>query len=219
MNDVRPTTMATRKSAKGDRGAVIFIVAATLALLAGLGLYGLKASSEELASSGNYLRNAQTHFITEYGVLGAANEVSGPRAQLYLSLMSDPTTRDTKCVSLSTVPSTASLQSLACRRMGSSEIGQRWITPFLDQYTNATTPGSLGPIPRAGDFFVEITDPVQVAAPPGYDLGLGLCFMQFTVTVTGLTKHLNPSSTTALYRGFGIEMGRGRIMGGPVRCP
>ncbi len=202
-----------------DRGAVIFIVAMTLALLAGLGLYGLKASSEELASSGNYLRNAQTHFMTEYGVLGTANEVSGPRAQLYLGLMSDPNTRDRNCLSLAGVPSTASLQSLACRRMGSLEIGQRWSVPFLDAYTNPTTPGSLGPIQRKGDFFVELTDPVQVAPPSGYDLNLGLCFMQFTVTVTGLTEHSNPSSATALYRGFGIEMGRGRITGGPVRCP
>ncbi len=212
-----PMVQPTRKA--NERGAVIFIVAMTLSLLASLGLYGLKASSEELASSGNYLRNSQTHFMTEYGVIGTANEMSGPRAQLYLSLMTSPTSRDTKCLSLAGVPDTASLQSLACRRMGAAEVTQKWPIPYMDAYVDPTTPGSLGPVPRKGDFFVEITDPVQVAPPAGFDQNLGLCFMQFTVTVTGLTQHTSPASTTALYRGFGLESGRGRITGGPVRCP
>jgi hypothetical protein len=202
-----------------ERGAIIFIVAMTLSLLGSLGIYGIKMSTEEVASSGNYLRNSQTHFITEYGLIGTANEMSGPRAQLYLSLMTDPLTRDTKCLSLGAVPDTASLQSLACRRMGAAEVTQKWPIPFLDAYVNTTTPGSLGPVARKGDFFVELTDPVQVVPPKGFDQNLGLCFMQFTVTVTGITQHTSPSSTTALYRGFGLEMGRGRITGGPVRCP
>jgi hypothetical protein len=211
---LQPTTKR-----ENERGAVIFIVAMTLSLLGSLGLYGIKASTEELASSGNYLRNAQTHFMTEYGVIGTANEMSGPRAQLYLSLMTNPATRDTKCLSLAGVPDTASLQSLACRRMGAAEVTQKWPIPFMDAYVNTTTPGSLGPVPRKGDFFVEVTDPVQVAPPPGFDQNLGLCFIQFTVTVTGLTQHTSPSSDAALYRGFGLEMGRGRVTGGPVRCP
>jgi len=69
---------------------------------------------------------------------------------------------------------------------------------------------------------VELTDPVQVAPPAGFDLRLGLCFVQMTVASTGITQPiisvgLNPD--IGVYSNEGLEMARARIIGGPVGCP
>lgn len=217
-----------------DAGAIIFIVAMTLAVLASLGLYAMHAATTEIQSSGYARQSAQTHYLAEYGMIGAAQEITGPTAQLHLSLMLDPAKRDhlptgttsgtvNHCYSLMTVPSTATNDSLACRRMGASELGGRWSTTSVVKYVPAsgTTPatvGSLGAIPLDGDFFVELTEPAHVRPPAGYDLKLGLCFIQFTVTAAGLTQPAVSGQDTSKFGAAGLEMGRGRIVGGPVRC-
>jgi hypothetical protein len=217
-------------------GAVMFIVAMTVAVLAAIGLFALSAASTEMRTSGYERQNAQTHYLSEYGVLGGAQEVSGTKAQLYVGLMvSKP---DTGCVSLPGVYSppsgvTVGPLSKACRRMGSGELAgwlgastatpTSWATQVLEPYVSAAKPGSLGSAPLTGDFYVELTDPKQTAPPAGFDLKLGLCFVQLTVSSTGMTQPLLAAGGSpgemAQYGGEGIEAARSRIIGGPIRCP
>ncbi|MEO7112907.1 MAG: hypothetical protein ABI183_20865 [Polyangiaceae bacterium] len=199
-----------------EDGAVIFIVAMTLAVLASLGLYALASTSNEMKTAGFERQNTQSHYLSEYGVLGAAENVNPTTAQLYLGLMMDPARRDKSCVSLPGVdpndpliPNTVK----ACRRMGSGELNQAW----LSSAQGAVPPNGLGSTAINGDFFVELTDPAQTQPPPGYDMKLGLCFAQFTLTSVGLTQ---PASGTGLqvYGSEGVEVARAHITAGPIRC-
>lgn len=204
-----------------NAGAVMFIVAMTVAVLAAVGLYALKAASTEVKTAGFERQNAQTHYLSEYGIIGASQEVSSTKAQLYVGMM--VTMPDRNCVSLPGIPPPPPLVagplSNACRRMGSSELGKSWATSVLVPYVSAVSPGSLGSVPLSGDYYVELTDPAQVNPPAGYDLKLGLCFTQMTVSATGITQPiLAAGNDTAVFGSEGLESARARIIGGPIRC-
>ena len=112
--------LAKRRAAlrRRDEGAVMFIVAMTLAVLASVGVYALAAAATEVRTSGNERQNTQTHYLAEYGVLGAAREMAGSRALFTVKLMKSTTYRDTNCVSLQGVPTDAPPAALACVRLG-----------------------------------------------------------------------------------------------------
>ncbi len=219
--------LAKARSARRHRegGAIMFIVAMTTAVLASVGVFALAAAATEVRMSGNERQNTQTHYLSEYGVLGAARELNTTKADMYVRLMK--ATPDKPCVSLPFVPPTASPETLACRRLGSSELGGGWAVPVVNAYagpapyTPGFAPGSFGATPMNGDFFVELTEPIQATAPPRYSQDTHFCFDQLTVTSSGLTQPLYPSmanATTATFGGEGVETQRARIIVGPVQC-
>ena len=218
--------IALRRAALRERdgGAVIFVVAMTLAVLAALGAYALTSASMEIKTAGYERQNTQTHYLSEYGVLAAMQDVSPDTAQLYLNLMTS--SPDTACTSLPGVSAVSGNPlSRACRRMGSAELAQPWASPAPAPLTAWSptapgTPGSLGIIPMDGDFYVEMTEPTQMTPPAGMGTGMGLCFVQFTITSVGITQPQIANRTshpTALYAGEGLETARARIVGGPVK--
>ncbi len=222
-------SLAKRRSSRRleEGGAVMFIVAMTTAVLASVGVYALAAASNEVRTSGNERQNTQTHYLSEYGVLGVTHEMVSGKAQFYLGLMlSAP---DTPCVALPGVPSTASPVTRACRRLGSAELGQPWggaqiTVPFgngttTPAYQSGIAPGSFGPIPMSGDFFVELTEPTQAQAPPRYSTDLHFCFIEMTATASGITQPIIAGQPTGTYANEGIEVQRARIIAGPVQCP
>jgi hypothetical protein len=219
--------LAKRRTARrhGEGGAIMFVVAMTTAVLASVGVFALAAAATEVRMSGNERQNTQTHYLAEYGVLGVAREMSATKADLYVRLMR--TSPDTPCASLPYVPSTASPNTLACRRIGSPEMSSAWAVPVLNAYTGnapyapGVTPGSLGATTLKGDFFVELTEPTQATAPPRYSLDAHLCFTQLAVTSSGITQPQYPTManpTTAMFGGEGVESQRARIVVGPLRC-
>ena len=215
--------LAKRRSARRRRedGAVMFIVAMTLAVLASVGIYALAAAATEVRTSGNERQNTQTHYLAQYGVMGAAREMQGSRALFTIKLMKSPTYQDQNCVSLQGVPST-STAALACVRMGSKDLGSTsWVpnTTFVPYnsptaYASGVTPGSFGTVPMTGDFFVELTEPMQLADPARYSSNAHACFAQLTATSVGLTQP-GPS-----FGAEGIETQRARLVAGPlIPCP
>ena len=221
-----------RRRARQD-GAAMFIVAMTLAVLGSVGVFALAAAATEVRTSGNERQNTQTHYMTEYGIIGAAHEITGAVAKWQLGVMLDPTHRDglkagstnAPCLALQNVPSTADAMTLACRRLGSAELGGGWSPAAITvPYASTTplqsnvTPGSLGPIPMQGDFFVELTDPWKANTPSRYALDLNFCFIEMTVTAGGITEPIF-TDNTAVVAGKGIEMQRARLVAGPMQCP
>ena len=198
----------------------------TIAVLASVGMYALAAASNEVKTSGYERQNTQTHFLSTYGVLGTTHEMIATKAQFYMGLMlSVP---DTPCVSLPGVPNTASILTRACRRLGAAELGVAWTgAAILDPYAgtapyqSGVNPGSLGPTPTQGDFFVELTEPTQANPPARYATNLQFCFIELTATANGITRPLFPSSPnwTQTYGNEGLEVQRARIVAGPVQCP
>jgi len=216
-------------------GAVMFIIAMTIAVLASVGVYALSAASTELRMSGNERQNTQTHYLAQYGVIGATHELAATKAQFYMGLM--VTAPDSPCVSLPGVPAVSCTGTgvpagcvdplvRACRRIGSPELSAQWANQQLTvpygastPYAPATNPGSFGATPMAGDFFLELTDLIQLAPPARYSLDLHFCFIQITVTSSGTTQPIFPSNLTAQYGGEGVEVQRARVVAGPVMCP
>ncbi|MGD0674162.1 MAG: hypothetical protein ABSC94_02010 [Polyangiaceae bacterium] len=219
-----------KRRARGRRresGAALFIVAMTLAVLASVGMYALASASNEVRTSGNERQNTETHFLSQYGVLAASEELAATKAQFYLGLMLSPSTSDQNCLSLQGVPPTADPMTRACRRVGATElaIGSNWASTPTDAYTGAVpygaTPGSLGQTPVKADFFVEFTAPTMANAPARYALGLQFCFIQFTATSTGITQPQVQTGAvmTPYFGGEGLEAQRARLVAGPVQCP
>jgi hypothetical protein len=205
----------------------MFLVAMTLAVLASVGIYALSAASIEVRTSGNERQNTQTHYLSEYGVIGAMHELTATKANLYKRLMlSSPDT----CLSLP-IPTPAAGApapdplTIACRRLADMELGQPWTAGAMTVAYTAkplapgVSPGSFGATPMAGHFFVELTDPVDLTPPARYALDLHLCFMQFTVTSTGITQpYQTLTDPVAQFSGEGLETLRARIVAGPVGC-
>jgi hypothetical protein len=219
--------LAKRRSSRrraGEAGATMFIVAMTLAVLGSLGVYALAASSNEVRTSGNERQNTQTHYLSEYGVIGATHEMAASKAQFYIGLMmSNP---ESTCVALPGVTSTAAPITRACRRLGSAELGAPWTgTSITVPYAAATpyqlgvTPGSFGPIPINGNFFVEITEPTKAHAAARYATDLSFCFVRMTVTSNGITQPIIAGQPTGVYANEGLEVQRARVVAGPVQCP
>jgi hypothetical protein len=211
---------------RGQDGAALFIVAMALAVLASVGVFALAAAASEAKSAGYERTATQSNFLASYGVLGGAHEMVATKASLYLGLMM--TNPDTTCLALPNVPATASILTRACRRLGSAELGAAWqAINILDPYTGTVpyqqgvAPGSLGPTPMQGDFFVELTDPTKYTAPKRYDLNLNMCFVELTATSNGLTQPLFPSNPnyTATFGEEGLVVQRARWIAGPVPCP
>ena len=223
---IAPTALALakRRAARRRRegGAIMFIVAMTIAVLASVGIYALVAATTEVRMSGNERQSTQTHYLAEYGILGAAREISATIADKYVQLMaSNPDT----CISLAAVPATASPLALQCRRLGGSqEFQSAWPTTKVTlvyggnvPYAPTFVPGSFGPTPMTGDFFVELTEPSQEPAP-GYS---DQCADRLTVTSYGFTQPQYPliaGNTTGVFAGEGVEVQRARIKAEPVPC-
>jgi hypothetical protein len=216
-----------RRRIRREQGAAMFVVSMTIVALASVGLYALAAAQNEIRTSGNERQSTQTHYLSEYGVIGVTHEMVATKAQLYLGLMLNASTIDSPCVSLPSVPNTASILTRACRRIGSQELGAGWAIPATSPYTGTvpyapnTNPGSLGPAPMNADFFVELTDPNETTTPPRYSTDLHFCFVQLTATSNGITQPLFPSASnpTGTFGAQGVEMQRARILAGPVQCP
>lgn len=223
------TAIALAKSRSSLRrreaGAVMFIVAMALAVLASVGIYALAAASNELRTSGNERQSTQSHYLSQYGVIAAAQELASTKAQFYLGLMM--TQPDVNCVSLQGVPTTASPMTKACRRMGMQELatGSGWsanaTVPYAFNTPYAGAPGSLGPTPVKPDFYIELTEPTTASTPARYAINLQFCFIQMTTTSVGITQPQYPSSPTtpSVFGGEGLEMQRARLVAGPIQCP
>jgi hypothetical protein len=212
-------------------GAAMFIVSMTLGVLASVGLYALAAASTEIKTSGNERQFTQTHYLSEYGVIGTAHVLAEGRAAALLSLMLS-SYRDS-CGSLplpvSVAPGDSSTR--ACRRLEDQELkdffGSAWTSgakvtvPYATSTPPYTaTPGSFGPTPMTGGFFVELTNPTQIDAAryalPGSSNGAHICFYQFTASATGVTN--NGVASAALFGSEGVEVQRARIVAGPIPC-
>ncbi len=235
MHSARLAALRARKRRR-QSGAALFIVAMTMAVLASVGVYALTAAAVEVRTSGNERQNTQTHYLAEYGIIGAAHGITTAAAKWQLGVMLDPAHRDGikagssdhPCLALQNVPATADAMTLACRRLGSQELAAPWAAPATVAYTGTTPllssvdPGSLGPIQMTGDFFVELTDPWQANTPSRYSLDLNFCFIEMTVTASGITRPLFATAqdpATASFAGEGIETQRARIVAGPIQCP
>jgi len=219
---------ASRRARGG--GAVMFIVAMTLVVLASVGVYALAAASVEMRTSGNERQNTQTHYLAEYGVLATASAMNTSKADNTISRMQaiDASVNTDTCpISLPGLTQRTDLvQRGGClHTLGSDAVDQlltggwKVTTPTLAYnasppipFSPGILPGSLGPTPMNADFYVEMTSAIPWGKAPGFSDEW--CFYQMTVTSQGVTQPFYPAGTdvTGQFGGEGLEIQRARIV-------
>ncbi len=194
-----------------EGGAVIFVVATTLGVLAVMGVYALGATTDDIHAAGNMRQAIQAQQVGDFGAAAVADWVSYDNADNIVNTrMLNPSTNtsssDQNC--LSTQRNIASVagsnRTKACVRVSKLELQKTW------QNREAFTSQSFGDVNMTGDVYLELTNPTQAPAPPGYDVNLRLKFAMVTVTSFGIVKR---AGTT---RQETMQMGRGRFVIGPV---
>jgi len=233
-------TLAKCRASRRARGAgaVMFIVAMTLVVLASVGVYALAAASVEMRTSGNERQNTQTHYLAAYGVLATAREMTTTKADNAMSRMqSNDSTVNTDACPLSlpgitqrpelvkrggclyTLASDTSDKLLTGSWGGATATvayGSSGSTPTVP-LSPSVVPGSLGPTPMNADFYIELTSAIPWGKAPGYSDEF--CSYQLTVTSQGITQPLYPGTdSTGQFGGEGLEIQRARIVAMPIQC-
>ncbi len=195
---------ALRRAKSG--GAIIFIVAMTLAVLASLGLYALTAASNEVKTSGYERQAAQTQYLAEYAILAASQRIDPGVAAGYLADLSNASRSQYNvalphngCYGLAGVAANTPQASRFCQKLQSSDfVNPEWAVAPLAPSTVAT-PGSLGATNFTGDFAIEVTAPMAGPLTQGFGIGPGSNTCDVMVTVTGVGRTM-PTTGTAVVR-------------------
>jgi len=208
-------------------GAVMFVVAMTITVLAALGAWALQSAAMEVRMAGYERQNTQTHYLSEYGVLAAMQSLNATYAPAILpvAVVGVGGVR-AQCLSAPTQNNaSASCMAKACFRWSAS---QSTLNIYNTAYTypataapyaidpssvTGTTPGSFGLTSMQGDFAVELTEPVQGPAQAGTS---GMNFYWVTLTSYGKTQQSTSPNNTALYNSEGDEVLRTRVLAGPI---
>jgi Tfp pilus assembly protein PilX len=205
-----------------DRGAIIFIVAMTLSLLAAMGVYALTATSSEMRTSGYARQSTQAHYVTEYASQATNDVISPENASFYDNQMTlNVNVGTVTCESAApkaTDPSIATEISKRCVKFSQNGLADIWrinrgatVTPFgADAFAPSGSPVYGA---QAAEFKAEITEPISNGLQPGFDVNNGKCFRKYTVTAIGSLRDGGGSG-----RILAREAGRSRIVAGPFDC-
>lgn len=180
----------------GERGATIFLVLLVLTLLSAVGIFAVRAATQVTLAAGNNRQATQSLLFAEGAGALAVAELGGPKATLYVGLMS--TSHDAlneQCrVYANLYANKAAVTDYSpphCYRLFSNEV-QAHVNQAMGgevpifQPQTANVPGSFGPAlgensdqttggtaanaGHEGLFMVELTDDFEGPQPPGFDV-------------------------------------------------
>jgi hypothetical protein len=200
-----------------DGGAIMFIVAMTIAVLASVGIYALAAASTEVRMSGNERQNTQTHYLAEYGIIGTSQLLAAGLQDSFNARLKANAPSQELCVALANVPTTAPKYDRVCQHIEPQDAAKFWNGTAFDTYAgnvpyaSKVDPGSFGTTTMQGDFYVELTEPQDVGST---NYSSGMCAIMLTATSYGRTRPFYPSvanSDTAQYGGMGVEVQRAHL--------
>jgi hypothetical protein len=221
-----------------ERGAIMFIVAMTLAVIGALGVYALQMSATEIKTAGYIRQQIQSQYLSEYGVPASAQALANNGAMYHTIMTTQP---DTACYSLFNIATQPNVTPLtqSCHQAGSAELTTSVVPPGASTVTllnpqnvafDPTKDAARGPVgigvvgstANTADFFIEVTDPNDKQPPAGYATNSSspVCFKQITSSTIGLTPttpNTNPN-VAAGYLTEGFEMARARVLFGPLPC-
>lgn len=208
-----------RARAKSD-GAAMFIVAITLGLLAAMGLYGLTATSADIRAAGHLRESLQGQKAGEHAVTSTAETFNPSTAKgLVETMMAGTGKQTTDCKSAAPYTGSASNAAAtnvstqaaeACIRLSAKEMEN--IAAGVNAWTSTPyTSKSFGDVVNQPFVKVEVTNPVDIAPPPGSGLDPSRQrYAQVTATVyVEMKSALNVPAET-------MVLGRGRLTVGPI---
>lgn len=174
----------------------MFIVVMVVTVLAGIGVFAIRASGLAQLGSGYVRQATQNQHVSEYGLLGVVTEMNSLRKDLYRQAM---VSRPAECYA------TRSALNKACYRFHAPDIQANvGSVPLFESATanedGLVIPGSLGPVPMMPFFSAEMFDLGPASRPtPGSDVGgtsgTRTRYEQVTVVSTGRVQPGNGTST------------------------
>lgn len=223
------------RARRRNAGAVIFIVAMTLGLLAVMGVYALAATTQDIRAAGNIQRATQTNYTSNYAAIATADYVNYANADdiVYRRMLNpDPsaTSNDRNCLSTQRNDISNTLygdtRTKSCVRLSGKEMKLPWCGGTPCAPPSGGTPGQVGDreaftsqsfshVSNAtegfdGEVYVELTNPTAAAPPAGFDLNSKLKFVMVTATSYGIVKAKGSTAET-------MRSGRGRFIIGPLK--
>jgi len=211
----RRSLLVRARARREQRGAVLFVVATTLALLGALGVYALGAATSEIKTSGFGRASAQTHYISEYGTVAMLDAFSPANASYFdAQMLLPPNTQDPCTSAVSASASAVNAIAQRCAKVPQGYFQNAWKNGTGGGSTTVLRPDSLSPSGARSSARItsELTDPITGGFQPGFDINNGKCFRRYTITTYGQLMNANESQTV------GREIGRARVTTGPFDC-
>ncbi len=214
------TARCRRGSRASERGAAVLIVVLVIAMLTTIGLFAARSASLSTAASGHTRQMTQTHYVTEYAMLGTMAELSTEKREAYVKMMTKSTS-NADCAALVN----EAVSNRTCYKFGFEDLEAQAGADFFEP-GSGTTPGSLGAGLVEPDFAVEMTD-LGPATPPvaGTDLtsagAAKISYMSVTLTATGQVRPIptngDPTTIdTVSATSASLEASRAHLIVGPL---
>ncbi|MDB4940481.1 MAG: hypothetical protein JWP97_15 [Labilithrix sp.] len=212
----RAALLRRARRRRQSRGAVLFIVAVTLGLLAVMGVYGLSATSADIRASGHMREALQGQRAGEAGLMMTAETFNPTIAQNLVQQMNLGQGQATDCVTAA--PYTGNVLTRAaeaCIRLDPTKM------QTIALATTPTKPWNVDPSPAQPGFSaqsfgavanqpyvsVEVTNPINTEVMTGNSQTVR--YSQLTATVFVRLKKTSTSAPETQV------VGRGRITVGP----
>lgn len=213
--------IALRRAARRRRsaGAALFVVAITLALLAAMGVYGLSATAMDVRAAGHSREAMTGQTVAMHAFMSTAETFSPGAAQALVENMQDPNRLTKSCRTAKPwVGGCATRAAESCILLTPQELKNiaRDVNPQVTPGDTFRSDSFGAGYPYQPYVQVEVTSPVTVMPPPGFespDPNLPKVFTQATVTVFAEMKE-SVSAIPELN-----VVGRGRIIVGPMAPP
>jgi len=229
---------AVRRSSRrrDEGGAVLFVVAVTLSMLAAMGVYGLSATALDTRGAGHNRQATVGQQLAMHEFMLTAETFSPKAAQGVINRMYAGTAGTVKQATNGGVGGTSDCRTAApytgaldrCDAEACVVLTPEQLTNIANSLTNAPgleyQPDSLGttdmngnPYPYIQEVRIEVTSPIEAALPPGYGDSnpnslMKETFMMASVTVFSEVRKAGEPPITEV-------IGRGRIIAGPMQKP
>lgn len=230
--DQRRALLARASARRRSAGAAMFIVAVTLGLLAAMGVYGLAATAQDVRAAGYGRQAVQSQHAAALAVNLTASVLSPGNAQRIMNdMMLDSTLRDATVRKACTTAKPLTLTGTDGIRDRAAEaclmLTPTSMKPYAQDSTNMIAPTgytipfsdeSFGKVQTFPNIRIELTNPIDWAAPAGFALSSGPgnpppVFTQIRVTIFA---EMRPAAVSGkLKPAESIAVGRGRLVVGP----
>ncbi len=202
-----------------QRGVALFVVTATLAVLAGLGTFAVASVLSDLRTGASLRQRAQARSVGDFALASALAQLRPDNAYLFVGPMLDPTRSDhrdanNQCFSLYGVPldATASSFAKACAR--------RYVTDYLTTDQRREVGNAFGD-GIGWDYLVEITEPTELQGSVGSSSSAPVCDLALTVSSYGRTgprAGSNAGLETPVVTAMNVQLERVRYVVPGVPC-
>ncbi|MBX3234042.1 MAG: hypothetical protein KIT84_32970 [Labilithrix sp.] len=238
MATTRPIALRRARARRRAGGAALFIVAITLGLLAAMGAWSLAGTAQQVRAAGHGRQAAQGQHAAELAVTMTASMLTPRNARVVMNdMMADAAVRVSSRVDCTTSKPLTSGGSSIRDRVAEAclTLTPKSMKPYSEDpnnYPDPSTPPdgynappytipfsnqSFGEVQSYANIRVELTNPIDWAAPAGYSVSSAAGPPPvFTVIRATVFAEMRPAAVGGVMQpAHSIVVGRGRLVVGP----